>query len=170
MCLLSLLLGVYPCVPVKESHFWKELLPAQGGKANKLEKQLSHQEVDCFFDGQWLLECLLMSFHTAVKKEAPQSQQRWSGRSLHCGTSWPQAAREGVGIKQWKLPVWIITIIAFWKTTHLIPRKMSLEFARSSDGKNKMPFLEIPGALWFLEDSEDSAEKANLVKQFWNLY
>lgn len=50
-----------------------------------------------------------------------------------------------------KMPVWIIAIITFWKTTNLIPSKMPSEFARSSDGENKMPFLEISHALWFLE-------------------
>lgn len=49
------------------------------------------------------------------------------------------------------MPVWMITIIAFWKATNLIPSKMSLEFARSFDGENKIPFLEISHALWFLE-------------------
>ena len=58
---------------------------------------------------------------------------------------------ERLEIKQWKMPVWMITIIAFWKATNLIPSKMSLEFARSFDGENKIPFLEISHALWFLE-------------------
>lgn len=48
------------------------------------------------------------------------------------------------------MPVWVIAIIAFWKTTNLIPSKI-LDFARSSDGENKVPFLEISHALWFLE-------------------
>lgn len=66
-------------------------------------------------------------------------------------TSWPPR-HQGVGrIRRWKVPVWIIAIIAFWKAKDLIPSKMSLEFARPSDGENKMPFLEISHALWFLE-------------------
>lgn len=58
---------------------------------------------------------------------------------------------ERLEIKQWKMPVWMITIIAFWKATNLIPSKMSLEFARSFDGENKIHFLEISHALWLLE-------------------
>lgn len=47
------------------------------------------------------------------------------------------------------MPKWINAILAFWNTEDLIPRKMSSEFVRSSDGKNKMSFLEIALVLVF---------------------
>lgn len=90
------------------------------------------------------------------------SQQWQRGSHLQPGGVWEilvwysvlatTLAQEPVGIKGWKVPGWIIAIMAFWKITNLIPSKMSLEFARSYDGENKMLFLEIFHALWFLKE------------------
>lgn len=49
---------------------------------------------------------------------------------------------------------------------YLNPSKMSLEFSRSFDGENKMPFLEIVYALWFPREILRTAQKDNVVIQF----
>lgn len=57
------------------------------------------------------------------------------------------------------MPGWITDILIFWEITSLIPSKMSLEFARSSDKENEKPFLEVCHAVWFLRHSKDFVEK-----------
>jgi hypothetical protein len=87
---------------------------------------------------------------TAIRKEASNPNLRATGRSLCAILLWYNS-RCGVGWNEVvKMQVWILAIVAFWKITNLIPSKMSLEFARSSDRENKMLFLETFHAVWFL--------------------
>lgn len=93
----------------------------------------------------------LSLFTTAVRQRLPGPTRDGPGDPCWIQQPGHDSAGEREGIKQRNMPVWFIAVIAFWKTTNLIPSKMSLELARSSDGENKMPFLEISHALWFLE-------------------
>lgn len=60
----------------------------------------------------------------------------------------------------------ITDILTFWEIAGLIPSKMSLEFASSSDRETEKPFLEVRHAVWFLRHSKDFAEKYNVVIRF----
>lgn len=74
----------------------------------------------------------------------------------------------GEGVRSEECLCRITDILTFWEIASLIPSKMSLEFARSSDRENEKPFLEVRHAVWFLRHSKDFAEKYNVVIRFGN--
>lgn len=128
-----LLLGCICEVQSMSLHFQTEVTPCLGKETNRWEKQSSHP-VSLMVSG---LELVYLSlFITTVRKRLPAPARE--GPAHLCMVRNP--GREWAGAKQWQMPVWIIAIIAFWKTTNLIPSKMPFKFARSSDGENKIPF------------------------------
>lgn len=72
----------------------------------------------------------------------------------------------GKGVRSEECLCKITDILTFWEIAGLIPSKMSLEFASSSDRETEKPFLEVRHAVWFLRRSKDFAQKYNVVIRF----